>query len=176
VLNDESTDRELLDLIKQRNTDAMSIIIHRYESQLIGYFIANRMDASTAHDLTQETFLKLIKKPPKFLKFNSLKPWIYRVAANLLKDQLRVSGRFSTLEKDLENGVIAESRNVDISDVEYLLTTLPEQMRQVVTLRIYGDLTFQEISNQLDVPLGTVLWRMRKAIGDLRKNYLQVPE
>ena len=165
----DSPDGELLSLIKRGNHSALSEILRRYESPLIGFLCGFTGDRASAEELVQDTFLKLIKRPPFMLSGGSLKPWLFRVAGNLAKDFKRRQSRLQTVETIPEEAESSHTRLGNKQDTEYYLAQLPEDIRMVVSLRIYGDLSYQEIANQMKIPVGTATWRMKHGLDTLRK-------
>ena len=85
----EHNDIELLKKYQEGNDEAFKVLFERYERQLIKYIFLKTTDLSSAKDICQETFLKLINSPPAFSMNDSLKPWIYRVASNKAIDFIR---------------------------------------------------------------------------------------
>lgn len=165
-------DAQALKALKRKEASGLRALLSKYESPLIGYLTSITSDHALAEDLTQETFLKLIKRPPFKLANGSIKPWLFQVGRNLAIDQLRHRQRIELRDtlpekNDLPHNTTHEI--LDPSDTQMLLQSLPEDMRQIVALRIYGDFTFKEISKQLKIPLGTVLWKMSKAVDQMRK-------
>ncbi|WOO41122.1 RNA polymerase sigma factor [Rubellicoccus peritrichatus] len=161
-------DGVLLQRFKKGNNEALREILRRYEEPLIGFLTGYLCDSNLAQDVAQETFLRLIKRPPRRLNPDSLKPWLFRVAKNQAIDAIRKRKRMSPLESQPEPATIQKTEMAR-SDAEYLMSQLPENLRAVVTLRIYAELTFEEIAKQLSIPLGTALWRMRRSLELMRE-------
>jgi len=107
-----------------------------------------------------------------------LKPWLFKVARNKAMDLLRRNQKQLSLDDaDLKN--TGESINPadlmikkdEFDNVKSQLEGISAIYREVVSLHIYGELTFKEISKVLRIPLGTALWRMQKALDLLREAY-----
>jgi RNA polymerase sigma-70 factor (ECF subfamily) len=165
-----ANDGDALRALKQKQPPALRALLAKYESPLIGYLKSITYDHALAEDLTQETFLKLIRRPPLMLSQGSLKPWLFKVARNLAIDQLRAGQRIEVRET-VPDASEAHQRHaaLDSSDTELLLQSLPTEMRQIVALRIFADFTFKEIAKHLKMPLGTVLWKMTQATQHMRQ-------
>ena len=163
-------DRALLGQLKRGNHGALSEILHRYESPLIGYLISILADRDTAEDIAQDTFLKLIKRPPLILSSGKLKPWLFRVAHNLARDFQRKHGRTHIVEAVPDEADPTPTAPGSQHDTEVLLSQLSPEIREVVSLRIYADLSFKEISKQLGIPIGTATWRMKHGLESLRNH------
>ena len=164
-----AADPELLSLLKRGNHGALTETLRRYETPLIGFLTAQTNSRTTAEDLAQETFLKLIKRPPMVLSTRTLKPWLFRVAANLASDYRRKHNRIQSVEALPEEGDFQFQKLGSELDSEYLLSQHPHDIRIVVSLRDFGALSYREIAAQLKIPLGTATWRMKHGLETLKK-------
>ena len=173
----EHNDIELLKKYQEGNDEAFKVLFERYERQLIKYIFLKTTDLSSAKDICQETFLKLINSPPAFSMNDSLKPWIYRVASNKAIDFIRK--RKIRTEKHPENHMEAEIpsheliKKQEIDQIKNLIHQLPEDLKEIVQERVYNNSTFQQYSDDKAIPLGTALWRMKKAMQVLKEKFLR---
>ena len=129
---------------------------------------------SDIEDCLQVVFVKLIEKGDS-VAAPALKSWLFRVAAN---ESARIWRSKSAAEKMYQkhSGTMVPTadptdtaiQTETIKEVRRALKLLPDSWQQVVYLRIYENLTFQQIADRLDVPLGTTLTRMRRALERLR--------
>lgn len=175
-LADPIDDEALLEQFLAGDDDAFLAIFKRYEKPLIRYLTHVTHQAEIAKDICQETMTRLIQKPPNALQKGALKAWLYRVAYNLAMDYLRKNSRNCELPPGMEEQQDSGSdTGKNYSDQELgtrlrqHIATLPEQMREVICLRVFGGLRFREVAKISGMPLGTVLWRMNKAVGQLRE-------
>lgn len=134
--------------------------------------VGNREDAE---DVTSEFFIKLWKLADTYRSGNGHKAWLAAIARNMAIDLLRKNRREvltedfadsvseNASEDDVEGGVISE-----VSLREALEILKPGE-REIVNMKIMGELRFQEIADILGQPLGTVTWRYQNAIGKLRR-------
>ncbi len=131
-------------------------------------------DAETAHDVLHATFAKALDALPKV---ESLKAWLFRVALNealLLRRRCAIHQR-ATLklrfgpQRHTERPEELLVRRETVERVRGALECLPTEQQTVVRMRIYEEKPFAQIAKELSVPLGTVLTRMRLALGKLRK-------
>ncbi|MGB0370704.1 MAG: RNA polymerase sigma factor [Opitutales bacterium] len=166
-----AADSELLSYVKRSHHGALTEILRRYESPLIGFLTSQTGERTTAEDIAQDTFLKLIKRPPFMLNSGSLKPWLFRVATNLANDYRRKHSRVQAVE------TIPDEPNADFQqlgnqqDSEYFMSQLSPEIRIVVSLRLYGDLSYKEIAQQLKIPVGTATWRMKNGLETLKSKF-----
>lgn len=170
----ELTDRTLLKRFGKGDEAAFVLLVKRYESRLLGYLNSLVWDKELSQDLCQDVFLKLLEKPPRFYHEDSLRPWLFRVARNLALDHLRRPGEVHLEPELLESAVDGDEAKTGAKaglaapDLPVLLVQLEEREREVVSLRIYGGLTFREIARQTSTPLSTVIWRMRQSLEQLK--------
>ena len=131
-----------------------------------------------AKDICQEVFLKLIAKPPSTLIYDNLSPWLFRVTRNLAIDKRR-RRKFEITGEDVGMMEAREDRTPlktltarnDAAVVRDLVNRLPDELREVVELRIDGGVSFKDIAIILDIPQGTALWRMHRAVEILRMQW-----
>lgn len=146
--------------------DALVALFERPIYRLCYRFLRNEDDAL---DCTQETFLKAIGAFDSFQEGKPLLPWLRRIATNTCLNYIRQRDRTTSLEDDQEEGGSWEERLPAPADVpgeaeaHILQTWLDEQMkmlpamyRMALVLRHVEDLSYQEIADQLGVPIGTV--------------------
>jgi len=187
TITDESlksaTDKDLLKLVNEGDSPAFSELFVRYETRLIGYATRYIGSPDLARDICQEAFLKLIRKPPQTLVCNSLAPWLFRVTRNLSIDKCRrkkfeVQRDSSELpEVQSEHTplkALTMQNNLEI--VRELIQELPDDLKEIVDLRIYGRVSFKEIAVILNIPQGTALWRMHRAMKVLKIKWSQYEE
>ena len=122
--------------------------------------------------------MKLLNNPPAAFKGDDLGPWLFRVAKNLAIDRARhlqyeipaetdqpgVTGELHEV-KDPASMMVANST---AEQVRHEVNQLPDELRRVIHLRFDQNLSFQEIAQQENLPLGTVLWRGHRALEVLR--------
>lgn len=125
-------------------------------------------DHMVSEDVMQEIFLKIYNTPPS-KDIDNPRAWIFQMSRNLaidykrkIKDSEPLSHKVESKESSLENSISTRL------DIESALMLLEAKDREIVTLRLNGDLKFREIAEITKMPLGTVLWGYRKAIDRLR--------
>lgn len=159
--------RPLLAAIGQGDWDAFETLYTAMSPPL--FTVLRRMvgDRAWAEDLLQELFLRLYRAPPVDVK--KPRAYLFASARNLAVDALRSRRDTAPLE-DAE----AARQEVDLDgrlDLELALAALPEAERQIVTLHLNAGLTFREAAAVLRIPLGTALWRYRRALDRLRAQW-----
>lgn len=177
------TDQNLVTQYVQGNEACLEMLIKRHKDRIFTTIILIVKDSYIAEDLFQETFIKIIKnlKKGKYNEEGKFLPWAIRIARNMAIDYFRKMKRMPTItgsdgedvfrkiklveENREEQMMRTEKENV----VRALISKLPEEQRQVLILRHYGDLSFREIAEMTGVSINTALGRMRYALNNMRK-------
>lgn len=178
------SDQVLVNKFIQGDSTSFEALVIRYKDRVFTYIIMIVKNYDLANDIFQDTFIKVMKslRKKKYEERGSLISWIIRIAHNLIIDHFRKEKRLQTVsnddkEIDLFNSPKFSDSNIEEiiikeqieGDVRKLLDTLPNEQKQVVLLRLYGDLSFKEISELTGVSINTALGRMRYALINLRK-------
>ncbi len=167
-----ASDRELILFFQKGDEAAFVCLVKKYEEGLLKFAASMTGDPSAAQDIVQDVFLKLLKQPPKFYFKDSLRPWLYRLTRNRTLDYLRKAGRTDYRAEIPEPPPGKDRSRMKVpftsTEVKFLLSHLPPKHKEVVSLRIFGGLTFAEIAQQTHAPLSTVMWRMRMSMNQLR--------
>jgi len=162
---------------------ALSILVERHRPKTYRFIYAKVQDAEVASDIVQDTFLKVIKTLDKggYRDEGKFVSWVMRIAHNLVIDHFRSLKKmpmqyeksdysfFSFLtdsSKTKEETMIQEHIE---SNLHHIINCLPADQLEVVSLRIFKELSFKEISEQTGVSINTALGRMRYALINLRK-------
>ncbi|WP_347548917.1 RNA polymerase sigma factor [Pseudalkalibacillus hwajinpoensis] len=171
------TDEELVIAMSRGNQAAFEAFVHRYHAPLLGYLERMLRDRKKAEDVVQDTFLKLINQLKSKKIPDKVKPWLYQVATNQCRDYWKSSG-YKSEKQILDN--IPDQPDHEPSVVELFerqearkeflekLDTLSSTQREIVYLRFYQELKYQEISETLELPLGTVKSNLFHALKKLK--------
>ncbi len=154
--------------------EALGEIVRRHQGALVNFF--RRMGARTheVDDLAQETFLRLYEYRARYQPTGRFTNLLYVLARHAWADLGRKSLRTPVADEEAIAAHSVESRIAGADaklDVEQALTTLSDKLRVVVVLNIYQHLTYAEIAEVLDLPLGTVKSRMFLALRELREHF-----
>ncbi len=179
----QQSDAALVSLYQAGSNEAIEILVHRYKDRMYTAIYMLVKDQYLAEDIFQESFLKIIRtiKGGRYSEQGKFLPWALRVAHNLCMDHFRrVRQQIPITTEDgadiydllpmahSNGGERLEERQTHQS-VRALVESLPEEQREVVTLRIYGELSFKEIADLTNVSINTALGRMRYGLINLRK-------
>ena len=145
---------------------------------LYGYAMTLTRDTSDAEDLVQETYVRAAgatNRPDN----GNLKAWLFVIMRNAWLNQVRhknsgphfvdLDNNESSVEETQEDPHIAYLRNLEREQVRKAIGSLPDAYREIVVLRDIEGFTYQEIATVLDCPAGTVMSRLGRARGKLRK-------
>ena len=180
----EKTDYELVQSFVNGSAHSIEILINRHKSKVYTYIYLIVKNEQLAEDIFQDTFIKVINslKAGKYKDNGKFISWVIRIAHNLIIDHFRKEKQLSTLsndnyETDLFNSKKWSDKTVEENiiqdqidrDVRNLIEKLPEDQKEVILLRHYGELSFKEIAVQTEVSINTALGRMRYALINLRK-------
>ncbi len=176
-------DSVLLSLYKNGNEEAFAELLNRHKSKVYttAYLIVK--DRYIAEDLAQESWIKAINKinAGAYNEEGKFLPWIVRIAHNMAIDHVRREKRYPTIvledgmnvfnslsfsEDSIESVRIKGENQALIRD---LIHSLPESQREVLIMRHYADMSFQEIAEATGVSINTALGRMRYALLNMRK-------
>ena len=177
------TDQNLVTQYIQGNEACLEMLINRHKDRIFTIIILIVKDSYIAEDLFQETFIKIIKnlKKGKYNEEGKFLPWAIRIARNMAIDYFRKMKRmpivtgsdgedvFRKIKLAVDNREEQMIRHEKESMVRAVINKLPEEQRQVLILRHYGDLSFKEIAAMTGVSINTALGRMRYALNNMRK-------
>ena len=180
----KQTDEQLVTAYANGDNKAFDALLNRHKQRLFSYIYQLVRDSDLADDIFQETFVKAITtiRQGRYNDLGKFSAWLYRIARNLAVDSFRADKNEGTLSTDDGNFDILNRRElaqetvedamVDFQieeDLRRLVERLPENQREVVTMRYYRDLSFKEIAEITGVSINTALGRMRYALLNLRR-------
>jgi RNA polymerase sigma-70 factor (ECF subfamily) len=181
--NAQETDAALVNAYLQGSEKSLSILITRHQHRIYSFIYSKVFDKDVAEDVFQDTFIKVINtlKRGKYNEEGKFLPWVMRIAHNLVIDYFRKNKRMPKFENNGDFNIFSVLSDGDLnvetqlikdqieSDVQELIKELPEDQLEVLTMRIYKDMSFKEISESTGVSINTALGRMRYALINLRK-------
>lgn len=183
--NNAELDKELVLRVQQGDKSAYDILVLKYQHKIVQ--LVNRFvkDPSEAQDVAQEAFLKAYRALENFRGDSAFYTWLYRIAINTAKNYLvSRSRRFSDYEIDVKDAEQIENapqlKGMDTPDnllmneqivevIQSAIEKLPEEMRTAIMLREFEGMSYEEIAQAMDCPVGTVrsrIFRAREAIDE----------
>ena len=170
------TDEELISRFQNGDERAYVELVNRYKDRLLNFVFQFLGDIEQAEDVVQDTMLRLYEKKHYYKEIAKFSTWIYTIARNLANTELRKRKRrkttyLSQLSKERQFEIPAIQDNVDqslqnefINDrIQSAISNLPEHFKVVIILRDIQELSYEEISNIVEVPLGTIKSRINRA-------------
>jgi len=189
----QQNDAELAALMADNLDHCFGQLVLAYEARLSAFMVRQTGHVQEAEDIVQEAFLQayfaLARYTPQQRASVHLRPWLYKIALNVFYGRLRKT-RLSAVALDLsEDGphlIIEEQleqqpeklleRQETLQELETLLAQIPEQPRTVINLYYFAGLSYQEIADLLNMPLGSVKSHLHRGIQRLRRHLEPVQE
>ncbi len=181
------SDNELVNSFTSGNVNALEVLVLRHKEKLYTsiYFLVK--DKYLAKDIFQDVFIRIIDtiRGGRYTEEGKFLPWAMRIAHNLCVDHFRKVKRTPTIRNSEEQDIFevlnftedsAEDKmikNQSHCRVREMLDLLPEDQREVIILRHFGDMSFKEIAAITNCSINTALGRMRYGLINLRKMMVQ---
>jgi RNA polymerase sigma-70 factor, ECF subfamily len=183
-MSEDVSDLILVQRVQRGDKTAFDLLVRKYQHKVVKLVTRYLRDTADAEDVTQEAFIKAYRALPRFRGDSAFYTWLYRIAINTAKNALVARDR-NPVNFDLDMQAIEESssmqmRLADADTPESLLQTeeirstvnraidaLPEDLRSAIVLRELEGLSYEEIAQAMDCPVGTVrsrIFRAREAI------------
>jgi RNA polymerase sigma factor (sigma-70 family) len=176
-------DQDLITLYQGGNNQAFEELLNRYKDKIFTSIYLFVKDTETAEDLFQEVFIKIVDtlRKDKYNNEGKFVQWAMRIAYNMCVDHFRKSKKINKVSPtesfDIFNVIESKEDNMERSimkstmhqQIRNLVDQLPDEQREVIILRHYGDMSFKEIAMMTQVSINTSLGRMRYALINLRK-------
>lgn len=182
-MSEQFTDQQIVEKVQRGDKNAFNLLVTKYQhkvAHLVSRYVKHSGDVA---DVTQEAFIKAYRALPNFRGESAFYTWLYRIAVNSAKNYLVAQGRkppandVDADEADFYDGSDAlkeqnsPERSLMSSQLEKVLfetvEQLPPDLREAITLREMEGLSYEEIANVMDCPVGTVrsrIFRAREAI------------
>jgi RNA polymerase sigma factor (sigma-70 family) len=181
-------DSELIAQYRNGSEAAFDLLVDRYQSKVFTTIYLIVKDQYVAEDLLQDVFVKVVQTihSDRYSEEGKFQPWLMRIAHNLAIDHFRKSKRYPTIRMEdgsnLFNSLMFAEASIEdhrvkeetLEMVKKLIEELPEAQKEVLVMRHYLDMSFQEIADQTGVSINTALGRMRYALIHLRKKMKQL--
>jgi RNA polymerase sigma-70 factor (ECF subfamily) len=182
-MGERSIDQALVERVQQGDKQAFDVLVLKYQNKIIQLVYRYVHDPDEAMDVAQEAFIKAYKAIGRFRGDSAFYTWIYRIAINTAKNHLVASGRrppqgdidaADAEQYDSGAGLreYATPERLLLKDeiqatISSAIEELPDDLRTAITLRELEGLSYEEIAQTMDCPIGTVrsrIFRAREAI------------
>ena len=183
-MSDREVDQQLVERAQRGDKQAFELLVSKYQRKLARLLSRFIRDSTEVEDVTQEAFIKAYRALPTFRGDSAFYTWLYRIGINTAKNYLVAMGRRAPTTTDIdseeaegfENGDQLRDLNTPENEmmsrqvaetVNQTLGELPEELRTAITLREIEGLSYEDIANIMNCPIGTVrsrIFRAREAI------------
>jgi RNA polymerase sigma-70 factor, ECF subfamily len=188
-MGDREADQALVERVQSGDKQAYGLLVAKYQRKLLRLISRLVRDPAEAEDVAQEAFIKAYRALAGFRGESAFYTWLYRIGVNTAKNWLVANGRRAPTSTELDNedaenyGESDLLRDVDTPErllmtkqigetVNAAMSDLPEELRTAISLREIDGLSYEEIAQVMECPIGTVrsrIFRAREAIaGKLR--------
>lgn len=177
AIRNQPSDEDLIARFQDGDVYAFELLVRKYKEPLLNFVFRFIGDLVEAEDIVQDTFYRVYKNKHYYKEVAKFSTWIYTIASNLAKTELRRRRRkkfFSIhketqTEKELELPDLSDGPEVETNTIitekiiQKAIGKLPQKFRQVIVLRDIQGFSYEEISSIIKVPLGTVKSRVNRA-------------
>jgi RNA polymerase sigma-70 factor (ECF subfamily) len=190
-MGDQVTDQALIERVQQGDKKAFDLLVLKYQNRIMQVLSRYLYDQSEVQDMAQEAFIKAYRALPNFRGDSQFYTWLYRIAINTAKNHLVAQGRRPP-SADIDAGEAEQyegesalkeyaspEREVLKDEIQRVvaeaINSLPEDLKTAITLRELEGMSYEEIAEAMDCPIGTVrsrIFRAREAIDEKLKPLL----
>ncbi len=183
-MSNQASDKKLVERVQKGDKGAFDLLVLKYQHKIVNLVMRYVRDPDLALDIAQEAFIKAYRALPRFRGDSAFYTWLYRIAVNTAKNHLAAQRRRPMdVELDLQDSeqydLHAKLKETDTPEgvamtdelqetVERAIGALPEDLRTAIILRELEGMSYEEIAETMDCPVGTVrsrIFRARDAIG-----------
>lgn len=178
------TDEQLLKDYRHGDSHSFAQLVDRYHRELYHFLVRFLNNRASAEDVFQETFLQVHQSAETFDVQRRFRPWLFTIAANKARDLMRSharrptnplhssispndedSGEFIDLMESADNAPGADMEKAELQQlVHNTIGTMPDNLREILLLSYFHQFPYKQISDILDIPLGTVKSRLHAAV------------
>jgi len=183
-MSNQASDQKLVERVQKGDKGAFDLLVLKYQHKIVNLIMRYVRDPELALDISQEAFIKAYRALPRFRGDSAFYTWMYRIAVNTAKNHLAAQRRRPMdVELDLQDpeqyNLHAKLKETDTPEgvtlsnelkesVERAIAALPEDLRTAIVLRELEGMSYEEIAQTMECPVGTVrsrIFRARDAIG-----------
>lgn len=174
---DRMSDEELVDYIREKDNQSYSVLVGRYAGKIERYALSILKDEDAAAEAAQDAFIKAYQNLMSFDARRKFSSWLYRIAHNECMDLLRRGKRVETMDDDFDvaddsDGPLESAmRSESAGHVRDCVNDLPVTYREPIYLFYMDGRSYEEISDILRLPIGTVGTRVARGRAALKKIY-----
>lgn len=177
----EASDELLMMTVQRGQLDLLTALVDRYQRRVYNYFLKSTLDAADSADLTQNTFIRVLKYRNSYKEGNSFETWLFQIARNQVKDHFRkmkvYKDRFNVVE------VLPDTQDEkDEAQVEreqklmMAMKLLPEEKRELLVLSKFQGLKYEQIAEMKNMTVSALKVQVHRTIKQLKELYFELPE
>ncbi|MCH8159722.1 MAG: RNA polymerase sigma factor RpoE [Proteobacteria bacterium] len=184
-MSNQASDQKLVERVQKGDNGAFDLLVLKYQHKIVNLVMRYVRDPELAQDITQEAFIKAYRALPRFRGESAFYTWMYRIAVNTAKNYLAAQRRrpmeleldmqdpeqyelhAKLKETDTPEGITLSNELLEI--VENAIAALPEDLQTAIILRELEGMSYEEIAQTMECPVGTVrsrIFRARDAISN----------
>ena len=174
------SDEQLVTLVLNGRTQAFSLLVERYQKQVFALAYRLGGDYDEARDMAQEAFIRIFQELPRFDASRRFFPWMYKVAHNTCINMLRKRPRetaplesvydMAAGDDSRDGSPVASYEQLELSEtINRALQSLPENYRLPLVLKYVSGMSYQEIAQQMELPVSTIETRLFRGRAMLKK-------
>ena len=183
-MSNQASDKKLVERVQKGDKGAFDLLVLKYQHKIVNLIMRYVRDPELALDISQDAFIKAYRALPRFRGDSAFYTWMYRIAVNTAKNHLAAQRRRPmNVELDLQDpeqyDLHAKLKETDTPEgvtlsnelkesLERAIAALPEDLRTAIVLRELEGMSYEEIAQTMECPVGTVrsrIFRARDAIG-----------
>ena len=178
----ELSDEKLMALVQRGKLRYMELLFERYSRRLYNYFLRCTMDREESHDLTQNTFVRVMKYRDSFKPDREFRIWLFQIARNLVRDHFRNHTEKTENYDPVDDPYGYGAEEFDAEQLQreerlhLALARLPADRRELLVMSKFQGLKYEEIARIRDVSVGAVKVQVHRTIAQLRKIYFEFEE
>ena len=178
---DLMTDEQLMEAVKNGDLQQASLLFDRYHKRLFNFLARLTLDRSTAEDLTQNVFLRLIRYRNSYREGLKFQSWIFQVARNVFSDhyqsQKNKRSGFISVEH-LGDHIMDQEESKQLEEKEALLrrsmALLSDEQRELLALTRFEHMKYEDVALLMDTTVANIKVKVHRAIAKLREHYFQL--
>ena len=167
-------EQQIIKTVKSGNIESFGLLVEKYKEALYSFIFYSVKNEAAAQDIYQDTLVKALTQLKNYRDEGNFKAWLFTVARNNITDYFRAGSKFASLPGDESADIFPSKENtekqvmskISLDNILAKIEELPDKDKEIILLRQY--LSFKEIAEVLNCPLGTALARLNRAIKKLQ--------
>jgi len=175
----ELSDEKLMEMVKFGKLNFIELLFTRYQKQLYNYFLKCTLNPDESQDLTQNTFIRVMKYRQSYKVKHGFRVWLFQIARNQVKDYFRIARVYNNQFSPLDHLQSTAEEEIDREQLEReeklhkALARLPPEKRELLVMGKFQGLKYEEIADIRRMSVGAVKVQIHRTIAELRKIYFE---